>query len=48
MATNPGSVTKEDGGLLHSRAQRANGRTDKGGIASQAQKLASENEKGTA
>lgn len=44
MATNPASVTKEDGDLLHSREQRAHGTTDKGGIASQAQSLAAENE----
>lgn len=45
MATNPASVTKEDGDLLHSREQRAHGHTDKGGIASQAQHLAAENAK---
>lgn len=45
MATNPGSVTKEDGDLLHRREQRAQGHTDKGGIASEAQKLAAQNDK---
>ncbi|KAK3675550.1 hypothetical protein LTR78_004634 [Recurvomyces mirabilis] len=49
MATDPESVTKGDGDLLHSREQRAFGTTSKGGIASQAQSLARENqEKGTA
>lgn len=43
METNPGSVTKEDADLLHSREHRAHGLTEKGGIASQAQSLASEN-----
>lgn len=45
MANNPEQVTKQDGDLLHSREQRAFGTTSKGGIASQAQSLASENEK---
>ena len=49
MATDPEAVTKEEGDLLHSREQRAFGTTSKGGIASQAQSLAKENqEKGTA
>ncbi|KAK5117691.1 hypothetical protein LTR62_005114 [Meristemomyces frigidus] len=49
MASKPESVTKEDGDLLHSREQRAFGTTSKGGVASQAQSLASENQqKGTA
>ena len=43
MANEPGNVTKEDGDLLHSRETRAFGVTEKGGIASQAQSLASEN-----
>ena len=43
MANEPGNVTKEDGDLLHSRETRAFGATEKGGIASQAQSLASEN-----
>ena len=43
MANEPGSVTKEDGDLLHSRETRAFGATEKGGIASKAQSLASEN-----
>ena len=47
MANDPASVTKEDGDLLHSREQRAHGRTEKGGIASQAQRLAAENEGAT-
>lgn len=45
MAENPESVTKEEADLLHSREHRAFGATSKGGIASQAQSLASENEK---
>lgn len=49
MANNPEHVTKGDASLLHSREQRAFGETSKGGIASQAQSMASENEKkGTA
>lgn len=49
MASQPEDVTKEDGDLLHSREQRARGRTEKQGIAAQAQSLASENQaKGTA
>ena len=44
MANDPGSVTKEDGDLLHRREQRAHGVTEKGGIAAQAQHLAAENE----
>lgn len=43
MATDPSSVTKEDGDMLHSRETKAFGDTEKGGIASQAQSLASEN-----
>ncbi|KAK5722616.1 hypothetical protein LTR15_005847 [Elasticomyces elasticus] len=45
MANNPEQVTKEEGDLLHSREQRAFGTTSKGGVASQAQSLAAENEK---
>ena len=45
MKTDPQSVTAEEGDLLHSREQRAFGITEKGGIASQAQQLAAENEK---
>ena len=45
MASNPEHVTKEEANLLHSREQRAFGETSKGGIASQAQSMASENEK---
>lgn len=44
MANQPQSITKEDGDLMHSREQRAFGATSKGGIASQAQSLAAENE----
>lgn len=44
MSSNPEQVTKEDADLLHSREQRAFGQTSKGGIASQAQSLASKNE----
>lgn len=43
MATDPASVTKEDGDLLHSRETKAFGTAERGGIASQAQSLASEN-----
>ena len=45
MENAPGQVTKEEGDLLHSREQRAFGETQQGGIASQAQSLAAENEK---
>lgn len=45
MATNPASITKEDGDVAHSREQRAFGSTHKGGLASQAQHLAQENER---
>ncbi|CAK4032830.1 Hypothetical predicted protein [Lecanosticta acicola] len=44
MATDPEHVTKEEADLLHSREQRAFGQTSKGGVASQAQSLAAENE----
>ena len=44
MANAPEQVTKEDASLLHSREQRAFGETSKGGIASQVQSMASENE----
>ncbi|GAB7347999.1 hypothetical protein MBLNU459_g5496t1 [Dothideomycetes sp. NU459] len=43
MINDPDHVTKADGDLMHSREQRAHGHTEKGGIAAQAQKLASEN-----
>lgn len=43
MATEPESVTKEDGDLLHSRETKAFGTTEKGGIASQAQSQAAKN-----
>ncbi len=45
MANAPEAVTKEEADLLHSREQRAFGETSKGGIASQAQSMAAENEK---
>lgn len=45
MAQAPEHVTKEDADMLHSREQRAFGATSKGGIASQAQSMAAENEK---
>lgn len=45
MANNPEQVTKAEADLLHSREQRAFQETSKQGIASQAQKMASENEK---
>ena len=41
MATKPENVTKEDGDTMHSRETKAFGNTEKGGIASQAQTLAS-------
>ena len=43
MQTDPDSVTKEDGDLLHSRETKATGRTEKGGLASQVQSQAAEN-----
>ena len=45
MASAPEKVTKEEADLAHSREQRAFGGTSKGGVASQAQSLASENER---
>lgn len=45
MANAPGSITKEDGDLAHSREQRAFGATHKGGLASQAQGQANANER---
>lgn len=44
MERDPRSVTKEEANTLHSREQRAFGRTEKGGLASRAHSLASENE----
>jgi hypothetical protein len=44
MASNPEAVSKDEADLLHSREQRAFGATSKGGIASQAQSLAADNE----
>jgi hypothetical protein len=46
MASSPDAVTKDDANLLHSREHRAFGATSKGGIASQAQSLASEKDRG--
>ena len=43
IANEPGSVTKEEADLLHSRETRAYGATEKGGVAAKAQSLASEN-----
>ena len=48
LATEPGSVTKEDGNLLRSRETKARGATEKGGIASQAQSQAAKNAGDTA
>jgi len=45
MAADPEHVNKSEADLLHSREHRAFGNTSKGGIASQAQSLAAENEK---
>ena len=45
MANNPASVTKDDANLLHSREHKAFGETSKGGVASQAQSMAAENER---
>ena len=44
MDSDPGSVRKEEADLLHSREQRAFGTTEKGGLASEAQSVASKNE----
>ncbi|KAL9124096.1 MAG: hypothetical protein Q9217_006537 [Psora testacea] len=43
METNPEAVTKEDANTMHSREQRAFGTTEKGGLASKAQKQVAEN-----
>lgn len=43
MAAEPESVNEDDAKLLHSREQRARGITEKGGVASQAGRLAAEN-----
>ena len=48
LATEPASVTKEEGDLLHSRETKAFGATEKGGIASQAQSQAAKNAGDTA
>ena len=45
MVNNPASITKEDGDLMHRREERAHGGTQKGGIASQVQSQAAENQK---
>lgn len=39
----PSQITQDDANLLHSREQRAHGHTEKGGVASQAQSIATEN-----
>ncbi|KAI7577834.1 hypothetical protein KC316_g10133 [Hortaea werneckii] len=44
MARDPGHVTKDDANLLHSREERAFGKTEKGGISAQAQNMAAQNE----
>ena len=44
MEQDPTTVTKDDADLLHSRETRAFGVTEKGGVTSQAQSLASKNE----
>lgn len=41
----PAQVTQDDANLLHSREQRAHGHTEKGGAASQAQSIATENQR---
>ena len=43
LASEPGNVSKEEADLLHSRETRAFGTTEKGGLASQAQRQAAEN-----
>lgn len=48
LASDPGSVTKKDGDLLHSRETKAHGVTEKGGLASQAQSQAAKNAGDTA
>ena len=48
LTNEPGSVTKEEGDLLHSRETKAFGATEKGGIASQAQSQAAKNAGDTA
>ncbi|KAK4998538.1 hypothetical protein LTR66_002244 [Elasticomyces elasticus] len=45
MKSAPHTVTQEDADLLHSREHRARGFTEKGGITSQAQILASQNKR---
>ncbi|KAI4177870.1 MAG: hypothetical protein LQ348_005756 [Seirophora lacunosa] len=47
LVNEPGNVTKEEADTLHSREQRAFGRTEKGGLASQAQHQVAENEGAT-
>ncbi|KAG9651661.1 hypothetical protein KCU95_g11142, partial [Aureobasidium melanogenum] len=39
----PSQITQDDANLLHSREQRAHGHTEKGGVAAQAQSIATEN-----
>ena len=43
MANDPSSITKKDAGEIHKREQRAFGTTEKGGLASEAHKLADQN-----
>ena len=43
LETEPENITKEDGAMLHSRETKAFGRTEKGGITSQAQSQAAKN-----
>ena len=45
MANNPGAITKEDGNKAHSKEVKATGAAHKGGLASQAHSIASENER---
>ncbi|KAL8700412.1 MAG: hypothetical protein Q9201_005459 [Fulgogasparrea decipioides] len=47
LVNEPGNVTKKEADLLHSREQRAFGVTEKGGLASQTQHQAAENEGAT-
>lgn len=44
LVNEPGNVTTEEADLLHSREQRAFGRTEKGGLAAQAQHQVASNQ----
>ncbi len=44
MEQDPAALTKEDSEMMHSRETKAFGTTEKGGLVSQAQSLASKNE----